>query len=139
MAPLTAAIIAMLIQQSLMTMSTSAIPNLWKYIGEDFGLGDGMIAVYSLMVYGIGFFASSAAGSTIIKVGPLRASQVCLIGAAWGMLIFSFGVIWLIVPVSLMLGIGMGPSTPASSQILARFSTPRRCLLYTSPSPRDRG
>ena len=44
MAPLTAAIIAMLIQQSLMTMSTSAIPNLWKYIGPDFGLGDGMIA-----------------------------------------------------------------------------------------------
>jgi fucose permease len=132
MAPLTAAIIAMLIQQSLMTMSTSAIPNLWKYIGEDFGLGDGMIAVYSLMVYGIGFFASSAAGSTIIKVGPLRASQVCLIGAAWGTLIFSFGVIWLIVPVSLMLGVGMGPSTPASSQILARFSTPRRAPLVFS-------
>ena len=84
------------------------------------------------MVYGIGFFASSAAGSTIIKVGPLRASQVCLIGAAWGTLIFSFGVIWLIVPVALMLGIGMGPSTPASSQILARFSTPRRAPLVFS-------
>jgi len=132
MAPLTAAIIAMLIQQSLMTMSTSVIPNLWKYIGQDFGLGDGMIAVYSLMIYGVGFFASSAAGSTIIKVGPLRASQVCLISAAWATLIFSFGVIWLIVPVALMLGVGMGPSTPASSQILARFSTPRRAPLVFS-------
>lgn len=132
MAPLTAAIIAMLIQQSMMTMATSAIPNLWKYIGADFDLGDGMIAVYSLMVYGIGFFASSAAGSSIIKVGPLRASQICLIGAAWGTLIFSFGAIWLIVPAALLLGVGMGPSTPSSSQILARFSMPRRAPLVFS-------
>lgn len=132
MSPLTAAIIAMLIQQSLMTMSTSAIPNLWKFIGPDFGLGDGMIAVYSLMVYGVGFFASSAAGSGIIKVGPLRASQICLIGAAWGTLAFSFGAIWLIVPAAFLLGVGMGPSTPASSQILARFSSPQNAPLVFS-------
>ncbi len=132
MSPLTAAIIAMLIQQSLMTMSTSAIPNLWEYIGKDFGMEGSMIGVYSLMVYGIGFFASSAAGSVIIKVGPLRSSQVCLIGAAWGALIFSFGLVWLIVPAALLLGVGMGPSTPASSQILARFSTPERAPLVFS-------
>ena len=136
MASLTAAIIAMLIQQSLMTMSTSAIPNLWKYIGPDFSLTDDingvMIRVYSLMVYGVGFFSSSAAGGAVIQYGPLRASQICLIGGAWGALAFSFGLIWMLVPAALLLGIGMGPSTPASSGILARFSTPRRAPLVFS-------
>lgn len=132
MAPLNAAILAMLIQQSLMTMSTAAIPTLWKYIGADFGLSDARIAVYSVMVYSVGFFSSSAAGSAIIKFGPLRSSQICLIAAAWAMLAFSFGLLGVIIPAALLLGIGMGPSTPASSQILARFSTPRRAPLVFS-------
>lgn len=132
MAHLKAAIIAMLIQQSLMTMSTSAIPSLWKFIGPDFGLTDAKIAVYSLLVYCIGFFSSSAAGSAIIKFGPLRASQMCLIAAAIAMLVASSGEIWLIIPAALLLGCGMGPSTPASSQILARFSNPAQAPLVFS-------
>ena len=129
---LRAAIVAMLIQQSLMTMSTSAIPSLWKFIGPDFGLTDSKIAVYSLLVYCIGFFSSSAAGSVIIKFGPLRASQICLIAAALAMLIASFGEFWLIIPAALLLGCGMGPTTPASSQILARFSKPSQAPLVFS-------
>lgn len=129
---LTAAITAMLIQQSLMTMSTSAIPALWKYIGPEFGLGDERIAIYSLLVYSIGFFASSAAGSAIIKFGPLRASQICLAAAALAMLAASLGAFWLIVPAALMLDVGMGPSTPASSQVLARFSSPANAPLVFS-------
>lgn len=132
MAPLTAAIIAMLIQQSLMTMSTSAIPALWKYIGPDFGLGDERIAVYSLLVYCVGFFSSSAGASAIIKFGPLRASQMCLLAVAWGLLAAGLGMLWLILPAAMLLGLGMGPSTPASSQILARFSTPERAPLVFS-------
>lgn len=132
MAPLTAAIIAMLIQQSLMTMSTSAIPALWKYIGPEFGLGDERIAVYSLLVYCIGFFASSASGSAIIRFGPVRSSQICLLAVAWAMLAAGFGALWLIAPAALLLGLGMGPSTPASSQLLARLATPERAPLVFS-------
>jgi MFS family permease len=132
MAPLTAAIIAMLIQQSLMTMTTAAIPALWVYIGPDFGLTPAQIAVYSLAVYCIGFFSSSAAGSSIIRFGPLRSSQMCLIAAAWAMLVASFGVLWLILPAALLLGAGMGPSTPSSSQILARFATTQQAPLVFS-------
>lgn len=132
MAPLTAAILAMLVQQSLMTMSTSAIPALWKYLGPDFGLGDSKIAVYSLAVYVVGFFASSASGSAVIRFGPLRASQMCLLAASWAMLAASLGFLWLFLPAAFLLGVGMGPSTPASSQILARFSTPERTPLVFS-------
>jgi len=132
MSPLAAAILAMLIQQSLMTMSTSAIPALWKYIGPEFGLGDDRIAIYSLMVYCVGFFSSSAAGSAILRLGPLRSSQICVAAAAGAMLIASFGQLWMILPAALLLGIGMGPSTPASSQILARFATPRQAPLVFS-------
>ena len=129
---LTAAIIAMLIQQSLMTMSTSAIPALWKFIGPEFGLGDAKIAIYSLAVYSVGFFASSAAGSAILRFGPLRSSQICLISAAWAMLAASFGQLWLFLPAAFLLGFGLGPSTPASSQILARFATPQQAPLVFS-------
>lgn len=129
---LTAAITAMLIQQSLMTMSTSAIPALWKFIGPDFGLSDAKIALYSLLVYGVGFFSSSAAGSAILRLGPLRASQLCLAAAAFAMLGASLGAFWTIPPAAFLLGVGMGPSTPASSQILARFSSPANAPLVFS-------
>jgi len=132
MTPLAAAIVAMLIQQSLMTMTTSAIPALWKFIGPEFSLGDERIAIYSLMVYTVGFFSSSAAGSATIRLGPLRASQICLSAAAAAMLAASAGIFWAIVPSAFLLGVGMGPSTPASSQVLARFSTPGRAPLVFS-------
>ena len=48
------------------------------------------------------------------------------------MLIPSCGVLWLSLPAALLLGAGMGPSTPASSQILARFSTPKQAPLVFS-------
>lgn len=129
---LAAAIVAMLIQQSLMTMTTSAIPALWKYIGPTFDLADSRIAVYSLLVYSVGFFASSAAGSAIIKFGPLRASQLCLAAAAIGLIGASMGLFWLILPAAMLMGIGMGPSTPASSQILARYAKPSQAPLVFS-------
>ena len=132
MAPLTAAIIAMLIQQSLMTMSTAAVPALWKFIGPDFGLGDARIAIYSLLVYSMGFVASAASGSAIIRFGPLRASQICMCAATAGLLGASAGMFWLILPSAMLLGVGMAPSTPASSAILARFSTPERAPLVFS-------
>lgn len=129
---LAAAIVAMLIQQSLMTMTTSAIPALWKYIGPSFELADSRIAIYSLLVYSVGFFASSAAGSATIKFGPLRASQLCLGAAAVGLIGASSGVFWLILPAAMLMGIGMGPSTPASSQILARYAKPHQAPLVFS-------
>ena len=129
---LTAAIVAMLIQQSLMTMATLAIPSLWPLIGPDFGLGNAGIGFYSLILYAVGFAAASVASSGILRFGPLRSSQFCLILAAWGVLIGSFGSIWLIPPAAFLLGLGMGPSTPASSQVLARFSTPERAPLVFS-------
>lgn len=129
---LAAAITAMLIQQSLITMSTSAVPALWKFIGPDFGMGDARIAVYSLLVYAMGFISSSAGGNAILRFGPLRASQLCLVAATIAMLAASLGHFWAIPPAALLLGLGMGPSTPASSQILARFSTPRSAPLVFS-------
>lgn len=129
---LTAAIMAMLIQQSLMTMTTSAIPALWRYIGPDFNLADSRIAIYSLLVYSVGFFSSSAAGSAIIKFGPLRASQLCLAAAATGLTGASFGIFWLILPAAMLMGMGMGPSTPASSQILVRHAKPHQAPLVFS-------
>jgi len=129
---LAAAITAMLIQQSLITMSTSAVPALWKFIGPDFGMGDARIAVYSLLVYAMGFVSSSAGGNAILRFGPLRASQLCLVAATIAMLAASLGHFWAITPAALLLGLGMGPSTPASSQILARFSTPKSAPLVFS-------
>ena len=76
--------------------------------------------------------SSLAGGGFLLRFGALRVSQFCLVIVAIGLLINAPGLTALFVIGALITGLGGGPSTPASSQILARYAEPSKAPLIFS-------
>ena len=126
------AVFAMLFQQALSTMSGLTIPVLAPPIAAETGLSPGLVGLYTAFLYGGSMISSLAGGGFLLRFGALRVSQACLIVVAIGLLIKAPGYIFLFVIGALITGLGGGPSTPASSQILARYADPARAPLIFS-------
>ncbi len=122
----------MLIQQAFATMAPLAIPLLGPVVVKVFDLNPGYIGGLAALTYGIGMVSAVGSGSVIRKIGPLRVAQLSLIFCAVGLWIGATGSIASILLGVLIVGIGIGPSTPASSHILARLSPPGLAPLIFS-------
>jgi MFS family permease len=118
------AVFAMLFQQALSTMSGLTIPVLAPPIAAETGMSASLVGVYTAFLYGGSMISSLAGGGFLLRYGALRVSQVCLLVVAIGLLINMPGYIYLFVLGAIVTGLGGGPSTPASSQILARYTNP---------------
>ena len=126
------AVFAMLFQQALSTMSGLTIPVLAPPIAAETGLSPGLVGLYTAFLYGGSMISSLTGGGFLLRFGALRVSQACLLVVAIGLLINAPGYIFLFVTGALITGLGGGPSTPASSQILARYADPARAPLIFS-------
>lgn len=84
------------------------------------------VGVFLSLVY-IGGMAGSLAGAGLVgALGPVRASQLGLLAQAAALGMLATGVPELRPVAALASGFGYGPITPASSQILARTTSPGR-------------
>ncbi len=92
---------------------------------RDFGVSASWIGYYIALVYLGSMLGSVSAGGLVARYGPLRVSQAglasCLIGLALGASSSSLCVVAL---GAFFVGLGYGPTTPASSQILMRATPP---------------
>jgi len=118
------AVFAMLFQQALSTMSGLTIPVLAPPIAAETGMSASLVGVYTAFLYGGSMVSSLAGGGFLLRYGALRVSQACLLVVAIGLLINMPGYIYLFVLGAIVTGLGGGPSTPASSQILSRYANP---------------
>jgi cyanate permease len=123
---------AMLVQQTLITFASNAVPVLVPPISEAFQINPGMLGVFTSILFGCGIATAVASGGFILRFGAFRMSQVALTMAGIGLLLCGLGWLWLFPVAAMCLGLGMGPSTPASSHILARFATPKVAPLVFS-------
>ncbi len=122
----------MLFQQALASMSTLVLPVAAPEMSADIGMPASLIGGYWMFIYGLGFFASLGCGGYIQRYGPLRVSQVALVCMGLGLLISATGSAWLIGASCLLLGIGAAISTPCSTAILAKITTPQNAPLIFS-------
>jgi len=132
MNPLTVVAGAMLVQQTLITFASNAVPVLLPPISEAFQINPGLLGVFTSFLFGVGIAAAVASGGFILRYGAFRVSQFCLAAAGVGLLLCGLGWLWLFPVAAMFLGLGMGPSTPASSHILARFASPEAAPLVFS-------
>jgi MFS family permease len=132
MNPLAVVAGAMLVQQTLITFASNAVPVLLPPISDAFQINPGLLGVFTSVLFGVGIAAAVASGGFILRFGAFRVSQFCLSVAGFGMLLCGLGWLWLFPVAALFLGLAMGPSTPASSHILARFATPKAAPLVFS-------
>ncbi len=119
-------------------VSATATSVLAPEIGRELGLAPKLVGAFVGIVYAGSMAASLASGMFIERHGAIRVSQMCVLFCATGLLIVAVGTSFpgttvlalAIAPV--IIGLGYGPITPASSHILARTAHPSRMALTFS-------
>lgn len=109
--------------QMVATASTLAFAVLAPVIP---GVELASVGIYLAMVYVGGMLGSLAGAGLVAGVGPVRASQLGLLAQAVALGLLATGEPQARLLAALVSGLGYGPITPASSQILARSTTPER-------------
>ncbi len=117
--------------QAFTALAATATAVLAPEIGPAVGLNPKLIGVFVGVLYLGAMLASLASGGFIERYGPIRVSQVCTILCALG-LVLTTGPAWAFLFASALIGVGYGPITPASSQLLARTASPHTMALTFS-------
>ncbi|MHA6344285.1 MFS transporter [Roseivivax sp. CAU 1761] len=109
--------------QAMISAAALAGPVLAPDVAARIGTRATLVGVQVGLVYGAAALASLAAGRVIARHGALRTSQGALALAAAGLAVCLTGSLPAIAAGSLLIGLGYGVVTPASSHLLAQ-STP---------------
>jgi len=126
------AVAAMTLQQALATMGGLTVPLLAPPIAAETGLNPSLVGLYTAFLYGGATISSLIGGGFLLRYGALRLSQVCLLVISLGLLLSLSSSLLLFVFGAIIIGLGLGPATPASSQILARYAKPANAPLMFS-------
>jgi len=117
--------------QAFTSLAATATSVLAPEIARDAGVSPTLIGVFVAMLYVGGMLASLASGGFIERYGPIRVSQFCVVLCVAGVALIA-GPLWALMLAPVMIGIGYGPITPASSQLLARTASPSSMALTFS-------
>jgi MFS family permease len=113
-------VVLTLLVQSLVSMSAVAIPVFMPVAAVDLNVPPSYVGIFMSLVYlGATGFAP-VSGYCIDRFGPIRVSQICLALCALGLGAISIPAIPMMIIGALIMGIGYGPVTPASSHLLVR-------------------
>ena len=126
------ALIATLAIQALVSMAVLTPPVFAALAAPEIGVSANAIGVYTSLVYAAACFSSAASGGPIRRHGAIRLSQACLVACAVGLALTATASLALVLAGALLLGLGYGPVTPASSHLLIRQTPPaRRALVFS--------
>lgn len=118
--------------QSLVAAALMAVPVLAPVIGPVYGVGAEMLGAYVALVYCGAMTGSLMAGTWVARLGAIRASQLGMLLCAAGLLLSLIGWLPLVVVGAVLIGLGYGPITPASSHLLVKTTPPKRMSLVFS-------
>jgi len=90
------------------------------------------VGLYIALIYFAAMFSSQWGAVLVKRWGPIRTSQVALLFPAVEMLMIAATSVPVAALGALLIGVGYGPITPASSEILARTTPPHRYALVFS-------
>ena len=138
---MTAATIALAITlaiQAFTALAATATSVLAPEIAPALGVSPKWVGVFVGLIYIGGATASFASGGFIARYGTIRVSQVCMLLCAAGLLLLAVAAdtatasMALLLLSALVIGIGYGPITPASSHLLIRTAPSARLALTFS-------
>ena len=132
------AVTAMLGQQTMATVAKTVVPVLFKPIADELGIPPELVLVYTWSFACVGIVVMLGCGPFISRFGALRVTQIGCVLMAVGLTALTLisspiGLaICVLAFVVAAISIGSTASTPASSQILARYSPQRWAPLVFS-------
>ena len=126
------ALIATLAIQALVSMAVLTPPVFAALAAPEIGVSAGDIGIYTALIYAAACVAAAASGGPIKRHGAIRLSQICLVLCAAGLALTATAHLALVLAGALLIGVGYGPVTPASSHLLIRQTPPhRRSLVFS--------
>ncbi|HXX83640.1 MAG TPA: MFS transporter [Casimicrobiaceae bacterium] len=129
------ALAATLAIQVFTSLAGTATAVVAPEIARDFSLPAKLVGVFVGLLY-VGSMASSlASGHFIARHGAIRVSQVCVLICAAGITLIALlppGAAPMLALAPIVIGLGYGAITPASSEVLSRTAPPGRLALTFS-------
>jgi MFS family permease len=92
--------------------------------GPALGVSPAAVGYYIAIAYLGSMTGSAAASGWVARFGPIRVSQVGLLLCFAGLSLAASGRPWLVMLGAFVVGLGYGPTTPASSVMLVRAAPP---------------
>jgi predicted MFS family arabinose efflux permease len=116
----------------MLGLSILAVPAMAPAIAADLDISTQLLGAYTALMWLASIVTSVAAGRLINRGGALRVSQLCLAVAALGLLAGSSGPLLGLAVAAIMIGLGQGAETPASSALLVGITpAPQRTLIIS--------
>lgn len=121
-----------LVIQAMVSMALLTLPVMAPVVAQDMHVSPALVGLYVSMTYGGAMFASLMGGAAVNRLGAIRVSQ-------WGLVLCAAGLLLCTVPWfpamglgAVLIGLGYGPITPASSHLLARTTPKHQMSLVFS-------
>jgi MFS family permease len=124
--------------QIFTSLAATATSVLAPEIARDLALSPKLVGVFVGLIYAGGAAASLVSGAFIARHGAIRVSQACVLLCAGGILLLPIGtesslpVALVLALAPIVIGLGYGPITAASSHVLSRTARPTRMALTFS-------
>jgi MFS family permease len=96
------------------------------------GVAPATVGYFVTAAYLGSMIGSASAGGWVARFGPIRVSQAGMLLCGCGLAIAASGALPAVLCGALLIGLGYGPATPASSVILARAAPPGMLALTFS-------
>jgi MFS family permease len=116
--------------QTLVAVAVYCAPVMAPVVVRDLGVPPSAIGWFIATVYLGSMIGSASAGGWMARVGPIRMSQVGLLACLIGLALAASALLPLVLLGAFVIGLGYGPTTPASSLILVR-SSPQSLISLT--------
>jgi MFS family permease len=118
--------------QALVAWALLTLPVMAPVVAQALSVSPTYVGLYVALAYAGAMFSSLAAGTAVAHFGAIRVSQAGLLLSALGLALCAISSLPVIALGALIIGLGYGPVTPASSHLLARTSTPGTMSLVFS-------
>lgn len=115
--------------QAMVSMAAVTVPVFALSASKDIGVSPSYIGIYVGLIYVACMVSGLLSGGYILRFGALRVSQMCLVLCGIGLSLTSVATIPMFVVSAIVIGLGYGPATPASSHILIR-NTPDSVMSF---------
>jgi MFS family permease len=110
--------------QAMVSMAAVTVPVLTPVAAPELGISPTSVGVYVGLIYLTSMISSLLSAKFVLRYGAVRVSQACLVFCAVGLIMTATAWLPAIAVGALIIGLGYGPTTPASSHILAKTTPP---------------
>ncbi|HYE38770.1 MAG TPA: MFS transporter, partial [Ramlibacter sp.] len=118
--------------QSLVSMAVITVPVMAPALAAALSVSPTLVGLYIATIYAAAMVASLGGGAAVARFGAIRVSQAALVLCALGLALSAVPSVAAAAAGAVLIGLGYGPITPASSHLLAQSTPAHRMSLVFS-------